>query len=428
MTGNPADEGKTPLRTTISGAKLRRAPAKPANLNAVGPSEKQPRKRRVVQVSTPKPVKPVVESKSAEPSPTPEAQAAKIVPAIARQSPPPAKPQIAAVTAEKKQAEPPNSAALSSDDRLKARADLASVYAGLLGRDAVLHDLVDAMQSALAKGREDSSFSLLSVALTSLGLEADIEHNQPCSEKSWPALALMTNGQAVMVLSQDGDHLRVYEAGANGASIEVEKPEFARVFTGTVLRAEVPISDLAARHAPRSLQDHWFWGELPKFKRYFGDVALGSFVANLLAVAVALFSLQVYDRVIPHQSTATLWVLAAGAFVAILLEAGIKAARARLMDGAGRAIEMNVQRLLMDRILGMRSDARPTSPSSLFSSMREFGSVREFFTASSVGTLTDLPFIFLFLALVASIAGNVVWVLIAGGILMVLPGFSCKNG
>jgi ATP-binding cassette, subfamily C, bacterial LapB len=55
--------------------------------------------------------------------------------------------------------------------------------------------------------------------------------------------------------------------------------------------------------------------------------------------------------------------------------------------------------------------------------MRDFASVREFFTASTIGTLTDLPFIVLFLALVASIGGNVVWVLFIGGILMVLPSF-----
>lgn len=126
---------------------------------------------------------------------------------------------------------------------------------------------------------------------------------------------------------------------------------------------------------------------------------------------------------IPHQSEATLWVLAAGAGLALVMEAGLKIARARLIDGAGRQIELNVQKILMGRLLGMRSELASKSPSNLFSAMREFGSVREFFTASTIGTLTDLPFIVVFLALVASIAGNVVWVLIAGGIIMVVPGF-----
>ena len=84
---------------------------------------------------------------------------------------------------------------------------------------------------------------------------------------------------------------------------------------------------------------------------------------------------------------------------------------------------MGVQSLLMQRLLGMRSDLPGRSPSQLFSAMREFGSVREFFTASTVGALADIPFIFVFLLLVWSIAGSVVWVLIAGGLLMVIPGF-----
>ena len=145
-------------------------------------------------------------------------------------------------------------------------------------------------------------------------------------------------------------------------------------------------------------------------------------MANILAVAVALFALQVYDRVIPHQSEATLWVLASGVGLALVLEAALKVARAQIFDGAGRQVELNVQHLLMDRILGMRSALAGRAPSQLFSAMREFGAVREFFTAATIGTLADLPFVLVFLALVATIAGPVVWVLIAGGILMVLPG------
>ncbi|MGB1235183.1 MAG: ATP-binding cassette domain-containing protein, partial [Planktomarina sp.] len=105
------------------------------------------------------------------------------------------------------------------------------------------------------------------------------------------------------------------------------------------------------------------------------------------------------------------------------LEALLKISRARLMDGAGRRIEMSVQDILMNRLLGMRADKRPMGASGTFSAMREFGSVREFFTASAVGSVMDIPFIFLFLLLVASIGGPIFWVLVAGGILMVLPGY-----
>ncbi len=146
-------------------------------------------------------------------------------------------------------------------------------------------------------------------------------------------------------------------------------------------------------------------------------------MANLLAVSVALFSLQVYDRVIPHQSQPTLWVLTIGALLAVVLEGLLKVARSGLMDVTGRRIELAVQSRLMNRLLGMRTAPGERRPSQIFASMREFSSVREFFTASTIGTLADIPFILIFLLLVASIGGSLVWVLVVGGILMVVPGF-----
>ena len=234
---------------------------------------------------------------------------------------------------------------------------------------------------------------------------------------------MMTNGQIILVLEHLQDEMIVYDTTCADNRAAVPLAEFAPFFTGEILSAEVPLRKLSQRHQIDTEPAHWFWGAFRPFRRQLGEIAIGSLVANLLAVAVALFSLQVYDRVIPHQSEATLWVLAIGALVALTLEGGIKIARAHLMDGAGRQIELGVQEVLMRRIMGMRSDVAGQAPSTTFSAMREFSAVREFFTASTVGSLADLPFVFLFLLLVWSIAGGVVWVLILGGILMVVPGF-----
>lgn len=308
------------------------------------------------------------------------------------------------------------------DQRLRRRAELARIYVGLLGADVLVSDLEDTLRlTADQEGQVDAPG--MAEALAATGLLAMAEPMPRLSNGQWPALAEMTNGQWVLVLAQNGDTLVIYDASYPDKRAEVSINEFQPYFTGQVVRAEATLEDVERSHETAGRGRHWFWGQFPKFSRYFAEVALGSLVANLLAVAVALFSLQVYDRVIPHQSTATLWVLAAGAGLALLLEGALKIARARLIDGAGRQIELNVQTLLMDRILGMRSDKPGRSPSQLFSAMREFGSVREFFTASTVGAVADIPFVFLFLFIVASIAGNVVWVLVAGGILMVLPSF-----
>lgn len=301
-----------------------------------------------------------------------------------------------------------------------ARAEIASLYAGLLGVELQKTDLLEKLTS---DDNADLSSEAISRALSQVGLVSKVSKPKKMTEKMWPALAEMTSGQVILVMSQEGDTLTVYDTSCNGNQAEVPVSDFSPVFAGQIIRADVAVEELSRRHAVKGKPEHWFWGRIQSYRRIIFEVALGSFVANLLAVAVALFSLQVYDRVIPHQSTATLWVLAIGAGFAMLLEAFLRIARARLMDGAGRRLELQIQELLMDRLLGMQAGQKGQTPSGTFAAVREFSSIREFFTASTIGTMTDLPFIVLFLALVASIGGNVVWVLFIGGILMVLPSF-----
>jgi ATP-binding cassette subfamily C protein LapB len=310
------------------------------------------------------------------------------------------------------------------EDRIHARAELTAIYAGLLGVEAAPRDLFEAIGVATqdgAKSRDEAA--AISYGLQSVGLLSNVSHVDALSSDLWPALAYMTSGQLVLVMGQSRGDLVIFDKTCTDNRAHVPLADFKPFFAGYLVRAEAPLTKVAETHKTESKPAHWFWGQFGRFKRQLGEVALGSFVANLLAVAVALFSLQVYDRVIPHQSEATLWVLAAGAGLALLMEAFIKIARARLMDGAGRQIELSVLHVLMDRILGMRSDVKGQAPNQTFSAMREFGSVREFFTASTIGTIADIPFIFVFLFIVASIAGNVVWILVLGGILMVIPGF-----
>ncbi|WP_096868127.1 ATP-binding cassette domain-containing protein [Phaeobacter piscinae] len=304
--------------------------------------------------------------------------------------------------------------------RIQHRAALIATFAALKGTNVALSDVAEHMWR---NDPGDVSVDSLARALQTTGMQAQINHQVPLTAESWPALAMMNNGQCVLVLSQSRDMLSVYDTTCTDNRADVPVGEFGPYFTGTTLGARNSLKQIAARHTPQLESDHWFWGEFPKYRRQVGEIMLGSLVANILAVSVALFSLQVYDRVVPHQSHATLWVLAVGAFLAIMLEALLKLARARLTDAAGRQIELSVQNNLMRRLIGMRSDKKPLPPSGLFAAMRDFGSVREFFTSTTISTLADIPFIAVFLLLVASIAGPIVWIIIAGGILMLLPAY-----
>ena len=306
-------------------------------------------------------------------------------------------------------------------NRALARAQLASVYAGLIGHDLAVADLVESLQPDPTTGA--LGLAELSAALGACGLAATLERITTLNERHLPALAEMTSGQIVLVLSRDDACVQIYDTTCPDMRAEVPASDFAQVFTGRILRAKTTLAELEKRHEVSTRKRHWFWSELQHYRRQMLEVAAASLVANLLAVSVSLFSMQVYDRVIPYQSQATLWVLALGALLAIGLEGALKLARSGLMDITGKRVELTVQSRLMGKLLGMKTGPGQTSPSQVFTAMREFSSVREFFTASTIGTLADLPFLLIFLALVASIGGNLVWVLVIGGILMVLPGF-----
>ena len=308
--------------------------------------------------------------------------------------------------------------------RIQHRAQLVSTLAGLHGEECPVVDIAEYMWTT---SPGDVSIKALAKALKHAGVEPKVSSKAQIAPQSWPAITLMTNGQSVLVLSQDEQTLTIFDESCMDNRAEVPVSEFAPFFSGTILRAKVTLQQIAERHLPQASKGHWFWGEFRNFKPQMAEIMLGSLVANILAVGVALFSLQVYDRVIPHQSQATLWVLAIGAIMAVALEGALKLARARMSDAAGRRIELSIQHTLMRRLLGMRSDQRPLPASGLFAATRDFASVRDFFTSSTISVLADFPFILIFLLLVSSIAGNLVWFLVLGGILMVIPAYALQK-
>ena len=304
--------------------------------------------------------------------------------------------------------------------RLKARAHLLCRLAGLRGVTLSQQDLVEDLQ---ARGAEGVTPAALAAALTGAGLRSKLVATKTPRPRNWPGIAIMQGGQPVLVLSQGKAGVTIYDTSCPDNRAEVPMQDFMPFYSGQILSTRASFSQLAERHTPQLDTSHWFWGEFSKYRRQMAEVMLGSLVANLLAVAVALFSLQVYDRVVPHQSEATLWVLAVGALAAITLEGMLKLARARITDAAGRQIDLAVQHKLMRRVIGLRLDQSPLPPSGLFAAMRDFSSVREFFTSTTLSTLADVPFIAVFLLLVASIGGPVVYVILIGALLMLLPGY-----
>lgn len=172
---------------------------------------------------------------------------------------------------------------------------------------------------------------------------------------------------------------------------------------------------------------HWFWSELYKVRRDFGPVLLASLLINLLALALPLFSMNVYDRVIPNRAQSTLWVLALGVSIAFVLDYALRRARTKVLDQVGHDLDLKLSQKIFSRILAAPLAERKGQTGNLVARVSEFSIVRDFFASTTIVLIVDLAFLVLFVALIAYIAGWLAMVpLVAMAILAVL-GFRLQR-
>jgi ATP-binding cassette subfamily C protein LapB len=164
---------------------------------------------------------------------------------------------------------------------------------------------------------------------------------------------------------------------------------------------------------------HWFWQTLRGGWPLYRDALLAAFLINLCALVVPLVSMNVYDRVVPNTAIATLWVLALGAGMILAFDCLLKISRAYLLDLAGKRVDITLSTLIMEKVLGLRLEARPASVGAFSANLRAFETVRDFIASSSVVTLVDLPFVLVFLLVMAWLSP---WftlpVLVCGGLML----------
>lgn len=189
-----------------------------------------------------------------------------------------------------------------------------------------------------------------------------------------------------------------------------------------LVRARRSLPDVRVDAYIAPVRKNWLRRVLfPSLRPYISVVA-ASFLTNVLALAGILFSMQVYDRVIPAQSHHTLAVLFIGVVIAFLFEFLLKQSRSVLLDILGRNAGLRLSEQVFGRALRIRNDQRPKSTGSFISQLRDIDTMREVLTSTSVGVLMDLPFFFLFCGLFWMIAGWLVLIPITALAAIMLPG------
>ena len=244
-----------------------------------------------------------------------------------------------------------------------------------------------------------------------------------------PLIVQLQDGQIGVIesVSEHGE-LGIAYSGDQGLQSRIDPAALASQALRTViLRPTQPLSDVRTNDYIKPYDEHWFRRIVLSDLRPYSQVMLASLVANLLGMAGVLFSMQVYDRVIPAESLPTLYVLFGGVMLALVFDFVMRIMRLRITDVLGKRADLRVSDLVFGHALRLRNSVRPKSTGSFISQLRELEQIRDLITSSTATALADMPFFFLFLLVFYLIGGNLVLIPLLALVAMVLPGMLAQR-
>ena len=184
--------------------------------------------------------------------------------------------------------------------------------------------------------------------------------------------------------------------------------------------ADAPNAGEGARHG------HWFWGPLLRSGGVYTQVALAALLVNVFAIASSIFSMTVYDRVIPNNAMDTLMALLLGVTLIFACDFVIRSLRAYFLDMASARADAAMADALFEQVLDIKMKVRLGSTGNLASVLKEFESVREFLTSATLTAFIDLPFALIFLVVIYLIGGPIVWVPLVAIPVMILAAVAVQ--
>lgn len=239
-----------------------------------------------------------------------------------------------------------------------------------------------------------------------------------------PIIARLNGGELLLVTAIDAEGQAVYSgAGDNGLTSRMPLAEL-------VAETAFFVMPRPARSAPdpridsyiRPYEPHWLRRILMRDASAYLHVMVASLVSNCLALATVLFSMQVYDRVVPANSSATLYILFAGVLAAILFDFALQRLRSTIIDVLGKRADLRISDRVFGHALRVRAQARPRSTGTFISQLRDLDQVRDLLTSTTVAAIADLPFFLLFLVILWSIGGPLALVPVGAVVLLLVPG------
>jgi ATP-binding cassette subfamily C protein LapB len=245
-----------------------------------------------------------------------------------------------------------------------------------------------------------------------------------------PAIVLLQDERACVLLgfNEDRSQARVVYPELGDAPVQLPLSTLEADYIGTAIYAR-PTQRFDARtpEVKAGRHGHWFWSVIAESRPLYNDVLLAALLANLFALGMPLFTMNVYDRVVPNQAFETLWVLALGLLLMLLSDLVLRTMRGRFVDLASSRADVKLSAFIMERVLGTRMEQRPASAGSFASNLRAFESVRDFIGSATVVAFIDLPFSVIFIVVIGWISWAMLIPLFIGGAIMVLYALAVQG-
>ncbi len=244
-----------------------------------------------------------------------------------------------------------------------------------------------------------------------------------------PAILLLADNQACVLTACElgAGQARVLLPQTGQGSVTLALADLAQRYSGVALfvrphfrfDARAPAQAVPGQELPSR---HWFWSALLEQRFVYRDVLCAAVLINLFALALPMFTMNVYDRVVPNHALETLWALAIGVCLVLGADLVMRLMRSRFVDEASARIDVQLSARLMERVLGMKLEHRPESVGAFAANLRGFEQVRDFIASSTVTALIDLPFALLFIGVLAWISVWLALPVVAVGLLILLVG------
>lgn len=243
---------------------------------------------------------------------------------------------------------------------------------------------------------------------------------------------LMLRGKRACILqaiSADKKSVTIITPEVSGGSSIVDVDTLKDEYLGYAyyLKREFVPEETSSSHLIDTGNEHWFWGTLKRSRKIYFDVILASFIISLFVLASPLFTMNVYDRVVPNNAVETLWVLALGVSIVYVIDLFLKFIRSYFLEVAGKKSDIIMSSLIFERVMDMKFNNRPKSVGSFANNMKEFDTIKNFFSSASIVAIVDLPFAIIFLIVVYFIGSYLVLVPITIIAIILLYTFSIKN-